>query len=70
MPLRSLSGFFTYNRWLAQGRQVQRGEHGEGLVTWIEKKDTDGEVTGTFPRSTTVFCRCQTQPVAELQAAA
>ena len=55
--------WFTYQRWLAQGFQVQKGERGIKLTTWIEciKKDADGNevVTGRRPKGYTVFCKCQ-----------
>ena len=57
---------FTYRRWKAQGFQVQRGEHGVKLTTWIsyEREDKDGTVkTYTRPKTTTVFCRCQVAPL-------
>ena len=59
--------WFTYNRWLAQGYQVQKGEHGIRLTTWLTttKKNEDGEevVTGTRPKGYTVFCRCQVKKI-------
>ena len=57
--------WFTYNRWQAQGMQVQRATevgHGIKLTTWVQTKDKDGEPGRTFPKRTTVFCRCQTKP--------
>ena len=60
---------FTYNRWKAQGMQVQKGEHGIKLMTYIPvtKETDDGktEVTHTRPWSTTVFCRHQVKPIKE-----
>lgn len=59
--------WFTYRRWQAQGQQVQKGEHGVKLTTWIPvtKTDDDGtkKVTGKRPKGYTVFCRCQVKPV-------
>jgi hypothetical protein len=61
---------FTYNAWLALGRQVRKGEQGVKVVTWIEsKKKTEEAAEGEafkFPRSVTVFHVTQTdaQPVA------
>jgi len=59
--------WFTYQRWLAQGYQVQKGEHGIRLTTWIAvtKKDEDGNevVTGRRPKSYTRFCRCQVKAI-------
>ncbi len=61
---------FTYHAWKAQGRQVERGQHGVKVVTWIElaekRDETTGEVikrAGRLPRTTTVFHVSQTKPV-------
>lgn len=62
---------FTYNAWLALGRQVRKGEHGVKVVTYIERKakageapegKAEGEGGGSykFPRTTTVFHISQT----------
>jgi antirestriction protein ArdC len=55
--------WYTYNRWLAQGLQVQRGEHGVKLSTFVPvtKPDEKGNeiVVGKRPVGTTVFCRHQ-----------
>ena len=57
--------WFTYRRWQAQGFQVQKGEKGTKLTTWIHYQTTDKEgheVERTRPKGTSVFCRCQVQP--------
>lgn len=61
--------WFTYNRWRAQGYQVQRGEHGTPLTVMIqhEKREAgpDGEecvTTVSRPWTAHVFCRCQVAP--------
>ena len=54
--------WFTYNRWSVQGFQVQKGEHGVKLSTFVpvtKKVDGEDKVTGSRPWTTTVFCRCQ-----------
>jgi len=59
------SDWFTYNRWVAQGQQVQRGEHGTKISTYVHgvKTGDDGkEVEYKFPRTSTVFCRHQVAP--------
>lgn len=59
---RAYHDWFTYRRWQAQGFQVQKGEHGVKLQTWIRytAKDKEGRETERVrPKSTTVFCRCQ-----------
>jgi len=58
--------WFTYNRWRAQGFQVQKDEHGVKMSTWIEyeTEETDGSVkTHSRPKTTTVFCRCQVKAI-------
>jgi antirestriction protein ArdC len=55
--------WFTYNRWKAQGMQVQKGEHGVKLTTYPKEEVVDKETgkikTISRPKTTTVFCRCQ-----------
>lgn len=58
------SDWFTFNRWQAQGFQVQKGEHGVCLTTYIPIKDKDSdEVKYRRPHKTYVFCRHQVKPV-------
>jgi antirestriction protein ArdC len=55
---------FTYNRWLALGYQVRKGEHGAKLPVIIstEKEDAEGQITvNRRPWMTTVFCKCQVE---------
>lgn len=47
---------FTYNAWLAKGRQVKKGEKGVKIFTFIERKDGSKQ-----PRSVTVFHVSQTE---------
>ncbi len=61
---------FTYHAWRARGRQVERGQHGVRVLTWItvaERTDkATGEVvkkSGRFCKTTTVFHVSQTAPV-------
>ena len=55
--------YFTYQRWLAQGMQVQKGQKGVKLHTFQtgEKEDPNtGKIKKwSRPWSYTVFCRCQ-----------
>jgi len=53
--------WFTYNRWQAQGFQVQKGEHGTKIGVQIVKDENGKEVT-QWTRST-VFCRCQVKEI-------
>jgi len=61
---------FTYNAWLALGRQVRKGEHGVKVVTWIpvSKKKADGSKEAfRRPKATTVFHISQTDRVEAAQ---
>ena len=59
----------TYNAWKALGRQVNRGEHGVHVLTWIsvgEKKDAAGAVVNRahkYPHGATVFHITQTEEI-------
>jgi antirestriction protein ArdC len=59
---------FTYKAWQALGRQVQKGQKGVKVVTWVpmEKKDKKTGDVEKFsrPRTTTVFHITQTEKVA------
>ena len=53
---------FTYRRWKAQGKQVQKGQKGFKLQVFVKKEWEDKEGNKnwkTYPKTTTVFCRCQ-----------
>ncbi len=60
---------FTYNAWLALGRQVRKGEHGVKVVTFVdcdEKDKKTGEKNGKSyrrPWTTTVFHVSQTDAI-------
>ena len=62
---------FTYNAWRALKRQVQKGEKGVKVITWIDTikkvKDTktgeDKTEKGKRPWTTTVFHVSQTKPI-------
>ena len=53
---------FTYNRWRAQGWQVQRGQKAIKLPIIIEKEGDDGELKKRF-WTAAVFCRHQVQSI-------
>ena len=52
---------FTYGRWLAQGYQVRKGQHGIKLPVIINVPVEDNEklTTRSLRRTSAVFCRCQ-----------
>ena len=58
---------FTYNRWKAQGFQVQKGQKAIRLplVRTVDREDPETGKTETrrvLGRSA-VFCRCQVKPI-------
>ena len=55
---------FTYNRWLAMGYQVQRGEHSIKIPVIVERENEDNETIKRLFKSH-VFCRCQVKPINE-----
>jgi antirestriction protein ArdC len=60
---------FTYNAWIALGRQVRRGEHGIKVCTFVPMSKRNAEtgepeIVGRVPRTTTVFHITQTDPIA------
>ncbi len=62
---------FTFNRWLAQGYVVKRGERAYTLplIKMVEVKDDDGALVDWFkmPARSSVFCRCQVAPLKNKQ---
>ena len=54
--------WFTYRRWLAQGEQVAKGQHGTRLTVIVERDDDDDEAD-TIQHAdvwhAVVFCRHQ-----------
>jgi len=57
---------FTYNRWLAQGYQVQRGEHSLklGIIKEVERETDNGETElRKIFGNAHVFCRHQVKPI-------
>ena len=54
---------FTYNAWKALGRQVNKGEHGVKVVTYISATDKDTGLPTNLCRSSTVFHISQTTPI-------
>ena len=56
--------WFTYDRWLAQGFQVKKGEHASAHVPCFTRDilDEDGNVIKKGrPWTSHLFCRCQTK---------
>jgi len=55
---------FTYAAWRAKGRQVQRGEKGVRISTWIPYKCKKTGENKMRPKATSVFHVSQTQAMA------
>ncbi len=57
--------WFTFDRWIAQGKCVKKGEHGIKLTSYQkrtveDKQKADGSKKEiTAPTRVYVFCRCQ-----------
>ena len=54
----------SYGAWQAEGRQVQKGERGVKVRTWVPAKDTHGNVIKgkSYPRMASGFHVSQTAP--------
>jgi hypothetical protein len=64
--IRPRENIFTYRVWQAKGRQVQKGEKGVKVQTFVpaaSKKNPDAK--GLRPRPATVFHISQTKPIDE-----
>jgi antirestriction protein ArdC len=66
--------WFTFDRWIAQGKCVKKGEHGVRLMSF-QKRIVDDKQKGdgskkeiTTPTRVYVFCRCQVKELNAPQA--
>ena len=54
---------FTFNRWIAQGMVVRKGEKSTKITVWVKGTKTDREtnekVGYKIAKTVSVFCRCQ-----------
>ncbi len=55
---------FTYAAWQKLGRQVQKGQHGVKINTWILCRKKNSEETYKRPKRVTVFHVSQTEVTA------
>lgn len=53
----------TYRGWLRHGYRVKKGERGIRSVTFVEKKDGNGETVETYPKNVFLFYRLQVEPL-------
>jgi antirestriction protein ArdC len=70
--IRPRENVFTYNAWIAAGRQVRKGEHGVKVVTFVDMSESEESASKhpDKPKShyrrtwtTTVFHVSQTDPI-------
>lgn len=64
---------FTFNRWIAQGFAVRKGEKATRITVWQKKQIRDAQ-TGEMKwirtsRQVPVFCRCAVEPIKRRRAA-
>jgi hypothetical protein len=53
---------FTYRRWRAQSYQVQKGQRGTAVITWLTttRSEENGDpITVRHAKRTVLFCRHQ-----------
>lgn len=53
----------TYKQWLSLGYRVKKGETSLKSITFIEKKDRQGNVVGTYPRTVHLFYITQVEKI-------
>jgi antirestriction protein ArdC len=59
---------FTFKRWKAQGYYVRKGEKAHKIIVVVksEKENKKGEKEEkSFPKKTSVFCKCQVEKMEE-----
>ena len=54
----------TFKQWLANKFRVRKGERSIQSITFIERKNENGEVIATFPRKVHLFYYLQVEPLA------
>ena len=63
LEIKPRENVFTYNAWLALGRQVRKGETGVKCVTWIDTESKDTGKPSKLVRSVSVFHVSQTDSI-------
>jgi hypothetical protein len=53
----------TLNLWLKKGYRVKKGEKAFRSITFIEKKDTQGNIVGKYPKKVFLFFKSQVIPI-------
>ena len=63
LEIKPRENVFSYDAWLALGRQVRKGEKGVKVVTWIPAKDKNSESSFMLCRRSSVFHISQTDAI-------
>ncbi len=54
---------FPFRLWLKKGFVVKKGEKALKSITFIEKKDAQGNVIGKYPKKVFLFFKSQVEPI-------
>lgn len=63
LEIKPRENVFTYNAWLALGRQVRYGEKGVKCITWVDTEDKETAKPRKFVRPVAVFHISQTDSI-------
>lgn len=58
-----LTNCFPFRLWLKKGFIVKRGEKALKSITFVEKKDAQGNVVGKYPKKVFLFFKCQVEAI-------
>ena len=58
-----LTNCFPFRLWLKKGFAVKRGEKAFQSITFIEKKDGQGNIIGKYPKRVFLFYKSQVVPL-------
>lgn len=58
-----LTNCFPFRLWLKKGFCVKKGEKALQSITFVEKKDAQGNVIGKYPKKVFLFFKSQTEPL-------
>lgn len=58
-----LTNCFPFRLWLNRGFVVKKGEKALQSITFVEKKDAQGNVIGKYPKKVFLFFKSQVEPL-------
>ncbi len=58
-----LTNCFPCRLWLKRGFCVKKGEKALQSITFVEKKDAQGNVVGKYPKKVFLFFKSQVEPL-------